>query len=94
MDDPGSLLPGHHSHEAALDFELAVLTNEQKKVVADCKRTVIVGRYESQAHVTVTEVAGAVTKRARMSPAASWAIYTAAREFTHCCAAYCQRLFS
>src|SRR5271163_228559 len=56
MDDPGSLLPGHHSHEATLDFELADLPNQRKKVVSHRKRTAVVGRYESQAHVTVTEV--------------------------------------
>jgi hypothetical protein len=62
MDDPGSLLPGHHSHEATLNFELAVLTNQQKKAVSDRKRTVVVGRYKSQDHVTSPKLAGAVTK--------------------------------
>jgi hypothetical protein len=45
MDDPGSLLPGHHSHEATLNFQFAVLTNQQKKVVSNRKHTVLVGRY-------------------------------------------------
>jgi hypothetical protein len=56
MDDPGSLRPGHHSHEATLNFELAALTNQQKKVVSNREHTVVVGRYKSQTHVTVTEV--------------------------------------
>src|SRR6516225_5696752 len=54
IDDPGSLLPGHHSHEATLNFELALLTNQQKKVVSNRKRTVVVGSYKSQVHLTVT----------------------------------------
>jgi hypothetical protein len=56
MNDPGSLLPGHHSYEATLNFEFAVPTNQQKKVVSNRKRTVVVGRYKSRAHVTVTDV--------------------------------------
>jgi hypothetical protein len=50
------VLPGHHSHEATLNFKLAVLTNQQKKVVSNRKHTVVVGRYKSRAHVTVTKV--------------------------------------
>src|SRR4051794_36784629 len=73
MDDPGSLLPGHHSHEATLNFELAVLTNQQKKVVSDRKRTVVVGRYKSQDHVTVTEVPLALPLPKRESPTICWA---------------------
>jgi hypothetical protein len=56
MDDPGSLLPGHHSHEATLNFKFPVPTNQQKKVVSNRKHTVVVGRYKSRAHVAVTEV--------------------------------------
>jgi hypothetical protein len=56
MDDPGSPLPGHHTHGATLNFKLAVLMNQQKKVVSNREHTVVVGRYKSQTHVTVTEV--------------------------------------
>jgi hypothetical protein len=56
MDDPGNLLPGHYSHEATLNFKLAVLTNQRKKVGSNRKHTVVVGRYKFRAHVTVTEV--------------------------------------
>jgi hypothetical protein len=56
MDDPGSLLPGHHSHDATLNLKLTVPTNQQQKAVSNRKHTVVVGRYKSRAHVTVTEV--------------------------------------
>ena len=70
MDDPGGLLPGHQSHEATLNFELAFVTNQSKKVVSNRKRTIFVRRCKSQAHVTVTEgPLAAVTEPGSMSPA-------------------------
>ena len=56
MDDPGRLLQSDQSHEVSLDFKVAALTNQQKKVVADRERAVVVRRYEFQGHVIVTEV--------------------------------------
>jgi hypothetical protein len=68
MDNPGSLFPGHHSHGATLNFEFAVVMNQQKKVVSDRKRTVVVGRYKSQDHVLVTEVPLALPLPKREGP--------------------------
>ncbi len=33
-----------------MDFEPAALTDQPKKVVADCERPIVVGRYEFQTH--------------------------------------------
>jgi hypothetical protein len=52
MDDPGSLLPGY---EATLDFKLR-LDEPAEEGGLESQAHGIVGRYESQVHVTVTEV--------------------------------------
>jgi len=43
VDDPGRLLQSNQSHAVSLDFKVAMLTNQRKKVVSDCERTVVVG---------------------------------------------------
>jgi hypothetical protein len=55
MDHPPILLQSDQS-EVSLDFDPAALTDQQKKVVPDRERAIIVGCYEFQAHVIVTEV--------------------------------------
>ena len=69
MDDPGSLLKSDQSHEISLDFNPAALTDQQKKVVADRERAILVGRYEFQAHMIVTEVHSPIVKQGSRSPA-------------------------
>jgi hypothetical protein len=56
VDHPGRLLPSHQSDEISLDLDPATLADQQKKAVADRERAIVVGRYEFQTHVVVTEV--------------------------------------
>jgi hypothetical protein len=69
MDHPPILLQSDQSHEVSLDFDPTALTDQQKKVVPDRERAIIVGRYEFQAHVIVTEVRSPIIRQGSRSPA-------------------------
>jgi hypothetical protein len=68
-DHPGSLLQSDQSHEVSLDFDLAALTDQRKKVVADREWAIVVGFDEFQAHVIVTEVHSPIVRQGSRSPA-------------------------